>query len=40
MVKSASFRNILSLAVSRSWLIHQLDVTNDLLRVTLSEPVL
>lgn len=40
MVKSASFRNILSLAVSRSWLIHQLDVTNDLLRGTLSEPFL
>jgi hypothetical protein len=39
VVKSAMVRTILSLAVSRSWPIHQLDVKNVFLHGTLSETV-
>jgi hypothetical protein len=39
MVKSVTVRSVLSLAVSRSWLVHQLDVKNVFLHSTLSETV-
>jgi hypothetical protein len=39
VVKPATVRTVLSLTVSHSWLIHQLDVKNALLHVTLSETV-
>jgi hypothetical protein len=39
MVKPATVRTVLSLAVSRSWPIHQLDVKNVFLHGTLSETV-
>ncbi|GKA80033.1 ribonuclease H-like domain-containing protein [Tanacetum coccineum] len=38
-VKPATIRNVLSLAVSRNWLIHQLDVKNAFLHGHLSETV-
>lgn len=39
VVKPTTVRTVLSLALSRSWPIHQLDVTNAFLHGTLSEPV-
>jgi hypothetical protein len=39
MVKPAMIRTVLSLAVSHSWLVHQLDVKNVFLHDTLSETV-
>jgi hypothetical protein len=39
VVKSATVRTVLSLAVSRSWPVHQLDVKNVFLHSTLSETV-
>jgi hypothetical protein len=39
VVKPAMVRTMLSLAISRSWLVHQLDVKNVLLHGTLSETV-
>jgi hypothetical protein len=39
VVKPATFRTVLSHAISRSWLIHQLDVKNVFLHGTLSEIV-
>jgi hypothetical protein len=39
VVKPATIRTILSLAVSRSWPVHQLDVKNTFLHSTLSETV-
>ncbi|KAJ9555002.1 hypothetical protein OSB04_009616 [Centaurea solstitialis] len=39
VVKPATIRTILSLAVSRDWPVHQLDVKNALLHGTLSETV-
>ena len=38
-VKTATVRTVLSLAVSRSWLIHQLDVNNAFLQGYLLEIV-
>jgi hypothetical protein len=37
VVKPATVHTVLSLAVSRSWLIHQLDVNNVFLHDTLSK---
>ncbi|GKD38470.1 ribonuclease H-like domain-containing protein [Tanacetum coccineum] len=39
VVKPATIRTVLSLAVSRKWLIHQLDVKNDFLNGDLSETI-
>ncbi|GKC63151.1 ribonuclease H-like domain-containing protein [Tanacetum coccineum] len=39
VVKPATIRTILSLAASRHWHVHHLDVTNDFLHGTLSETV-
>ena len=39
VVKPTTVRTILSLALSRSWPVHQLDVKNAFLHVTLSETV-
>lgn len=39
MVKPATVRTVLSLTVSRSWPVHQLDVTNAFMHGTLSELV-
>jgi len=39
VVKSATFRTVLSPALSRHWPIHQLDVTNAFLQGTLTETV-
>jgi hypothetical protein len=39
MVKPAMIRTVLSLAVSHSWMVHQLDVKNAFLHDTLSETV-
>jgi hypothetical protein len=39
VVKPATVRTVLSLAVSRSWSVHQLDVKNVFLHDTLSETV-
>ena len=37
VVKPATARTVLSLTLSHSWPVHQLDVKNDFLHVTLSE---
>jgi hypothetical protein len=39
VVKSAIFCTVLSLAVSRDWMVHQLDVKNVILHATLSEVI-
>jgi histone deacetylase 1/2 len=39
VVKPATVRTVMSLALSRSWPIHQLDVNNAFLQGTLSETV-
>ena len=39
VVKPATVRTVLSLALSHHWLIHQLDVKNAFLHETLSETV-
>lgn len=39
VIKPTTIRTVLSLALSRSWPIHQLDVTNAFLHGSLSEPV-
>jgi hypothetical protein len=39
VVKPATVHTVLSLAVSRSWPVHQLDVMNALLHDTLSETI-
>ena len=39
VVKPATVRTVLSLALSRSWLVHQLDVKNVFLHDTLSKTV-
>ena len=39
MVKLATIRTVLTLALARDWLVHQLDVTNAFLHVTLTETV-
>ena len=39
VVKSATVRTVLSLALSRSWPVHQLDVKNAFLHDTLSKTV-
>jgi histone deacetylase 1/2 len=39
VVKPATVRTVMSLALSRSWPIHQLDVNNTFLQGTLSETV-
>jgi hypothetical protein len=39
VVKPATIRTVLSLAVSRSWPVHQLDVNNVFLHDTLSETI-
>jgi hypothetical protein len=39
VVKSAMVRTVLSLAVTRSWPVHQLDMKNMFLHGTLSETV-
>lgn len=39
MVKPATVRTILTVALSHDWLVHQLDVKNAVLHGTLSENV-
>lgn len=39
VIKPTTVRTVLSLALSRSWPVHQLDVTNAFLHGTLSDPV-
>jgi hypothetical protein len=39
VVKFANVRSVLSLALSRNWMIHQLDVRNAFLHDTLTETV-
>jgi hypothetical protein len=39
VVKPATVWTVLTLAVSRGWLVHQLDIKNAFLHVTLSETI-
>jgi hypothetical protein len=39
VIKPTTGRTVLSLAISRSWLVHQLDVKNVFLHGTLSETI-
>jgi hypothetical protein len=39
IIKPATVRTMLTLAVSRGWLVHQLDIKNVFLHVTLSETI-